>query len=1113
MTVGKSDRKDVLAPHASVWVEASAGTGKTKILTDRLLRLLLEDVPPHKILAITFTKAAAGEMLRRLHEKVASWVGLDDKDLDGELSHYVDDVVSYRARARSLFYTLTMAQEGGIRIQTIHSYCQSILGQFPLEARLVPGSRVVDEKEATHLLEGCFERLLTTKDQTLKTAFSSLYAEISLFELKELLLDAVLARKKFLPCLKEGYLEKISKSLGLPSAATHETILSDFKKAFEKNFSPDLLQGLFFESEKEKTVAVTLMAFLHEEVPQSLFEKSVSFFFTQKNEPRKTLLPKNANDTLRGIVAHLTALIQETHEHLNCLYVREMSHAFLYVYTFLLALYTQKKEDEGILDYEDLISKTEHLLHDTSLAPWVLFKLDGGVSHILIDEAQDTTPEQWHIILALTREFFSGEASRHHEARTIFVVGDKKQSIYSFQGANPQELSSAEALFSSSVKGAARTWKTFHLDLSYRSTEAILSFVDKVFKEETLKKHLFIEERDLLHGVHRREGLGVVELWPLMEGGEKISFAPWVFPDTTKQLSRTSSEALAWKIAETISRWLQNKRMIAAKGRPIEPGDILILVRKRDSLIEDILKALKFYRVPVSGLDRFELGDHLAVKDLLSCFSFLLLPDDDLNLAVLLKSPLVGLSEEELFELAVSRGEKTLWQALQSRQSQNSRYKEVVVFLRELLNALDYKGPYAILIEILEKKGKKKAFLERLGYEALEALEAFLEMALLFEKEEPISLQRFMTWFQKKSGEVKRALDISAKEVRIMTVHGAKGLQAPVVFLPDTGGTPDQSEHFLWDDDYFFWVPRVARFPQRLKRLKEAADEVRDAEYMRLLYVALTRAEDELYIAGYQNRKEVSSKSWYALLEKSIKTMGKPFEREGAHGGYRYGEMDDGLRASLSFVEGQEHAQNNHAWAQLAVPSERKKPSLTPSSFSQKKSPQKKPEKGGEGDALSRERGKALHKLLEHLILKGGDLPLQMLIDFIKNYYPSLSDEADSLGEIALEAYATLQKEGVLNGSFHVEVPFLIEEEEALIRGQIDCFVIHKEQKEISLIDFKTTVYVPKTKDEITQEVRGQLSLYKKALLGFYPLYTVRSFVYWTHIQRFEEVFLEKELF
>src|SRR6516162_9328427 len=605
-------------------------------------------------------------------------------------------------------------------------------------------------------------------------------------------------------------------------------------------------------------------------------------YLTDEREIRKVLITRGAASAAAcdacGILATEAARVAKFSQAYASAVVVEATCALSRLGDALIEAYDERKRARGALDYEDLVVKALDLLRRPNVAPWVLFKLDGGLDHILLDEAQDTNPEQWGIVATLAEEFFAGDSARDR-TRTIFAVGDAKQSIYSFQRADPHAFLRMRRHFAARIAAAQQEWRVVPLEISFRSTEPVLRAIDAIFRHEAAHDGVALDGDAIRHVAARAGQAGLVELWPPVAPQPDEDADPAALPVTRSRVAEPYAR-LADTIAATIRGWLDHGETLAARVRPIRPGDVMVLVRRRNAFVSELLRALKQRKVPVAGADRLILTEQLAVQDLVALGRFLLFPDDDLTLACVLKGPLFALDEETLFDLAYGRGTEHLWDRLRSRAETNAGLRQAAALLSALLARADFVPPYELYAEILGAGGGRRAWLERLGPEADDPIEEFLALTLAYEREHVPSLQGFLRWLAAGDTEVKR--DFGARprdEVRILTVHGAKGLEAPIVFLPDTMQLPKPSETLLWTEkeELPLWRPRAEFTVPFYTSEREALRRRELQEYRRLLYVGLSRAQDRLYICGWQTRIAPKETCWHALCRAGLKGIATPF--------------------------------------------------------------------------------------------------------------------------------------------------------------------------------------------------------------------------------------------
>jgi ATP-dependent helicase/nuclease subunit A len=796
----------------------------------------------------------------------------------------------------------------------------------------------------------------------------------------------------------------------------------------------------------------------------------------------------------------------------------------------VLQRYTQAKASRAALDYEDLIVKTVNLLHDKQATAWVLYKLDRGIDHILVDEAQDTSPEQWQVIEALAEEFFSGSGQRE-EPRTLFAVGDEKQSIYSFQGAAPHMFAQMGRRFAELLEGAASPLQQIPLDLSFRSVAPILGAVDSVFKDGSRTPGLTAGASEIRHAVHRLGHGGLIEVWPtvtLDAGDPADAWSP-----LEDDASTASETRLADRIADTIKRWIDGGEQLASEARPIRPGDILILVRKRRPFAAPMVAALKARGIPVAGADRLRLSEQIAVEDLLSLGDFLTLPEDDLALAEVLKSPLIGFDDNDLMALAVGR-KGTLWKALIDAAKENARFKGAADQLKRWRARADYAPPFEFFAAILDRDGARTRFLARLGPEAADPLDEFLNLALAYDDANPPSLTGFLAYLRETEREVKRDMEHGRDEVRVMTVHGAKGLEAPVVFLPDTctmagvnGGVLDlkavtlpggvEATPFVWDVKGSGSVGTIGA--------ARAARSAREAEERhRLLYVAMTRARDRLYVAGFEGKRNRTAGCWYDLIVEAVNPMltpaihpdGEPVQRAVA------AQTEPPLAPRHALM--QAHTPEPlPPWAMRGAPRE---PALTiPLAPSRLEAyapdetgdplpqPERLPQRNepavfapGAQDRFV--RGTLTHALLQHLPTLPAVGWAKAADGFIAERGSGLSPPARA--SIAKETLAILtapQFAPLFGPLSRAEVPIVARlanpnpKRAALsLVGQIDRLV--ELTDEVLIVDYKTNRPPPEHIDDVAPAYLFQLAAYRLALREIYVGRVIKAALLWTAAPR-----------
>lgn len=1112
-------------PEASVWVSANAGTGKTGVLVDRISRLLLDGVKPERILCLTFTKAAAAEMANRLTALLSSWSAMTDDDLKREMQALGDTDADAEkiARARRLFAETLEAPEG-LRIRTIHSFCESLLGRFPIEAGITPDFRVMDDRGQREMQGLARDRVFNraaADGSPLTEALRALAGLVDEDGLAGLVKELDGKRARFRHALlrfggADGLAQAIAEALGLERDDREEDIVRaacSFNTAGEarlQRVADAWAQG----AATNQTGAATLKAFLAAPVEKRMlaWPDFVGLFLTQKEEPRaaKSILSKGALSADEGalpIALEIADEIVAVTQKLRAVRTLVATRALIAVCAELSESYEDVKERHGRLDYDDLIDRASMLLNapDGGVS-WVHYKLDGGIDHILVDEAQDTSPSQWKVIEEISDDFFAG-VSRHEETsdapRTMFAVGDEKQSIYSFQGADPEMFGGMEAVFKKRVEAVRRPWLTVEMAESFRSGQAVLQVVDKVFENPVCAEGLRFGDGEIHHVWARKGQAGRVELWPTEDPrDDDEKDIPWDAPvdyvGTETPLGR-----VAVRIAATIERMIKNGEVLPAQGRPCRPGDFLVLVQKRNRLAEMVVAELKNRNIDVAGRDRMILASQLAIRDLIALGRLALLPEDDLNTACVLKGPLVGLSEDELFALAYER-KGTLLGALRARRDETPNFGAAWQRISNWRRRADMMPPFEFFSAVLDSDGGRRALLARLGPDAADPVEDFLGAAIDFEREHVPSLEGFLHWLETGEAEVKRDLEQGRNEVRVMTVHGAKGLQAEVVFLADACTVPaaQNEDRIGWIDDQLpLWPAHSGNATHLTEELKAQARAETLAEYRRLLYVALTRAKDRLYIAGYTSKRGGSDLTWHQMSEMALKEIGTPVIEADGRTCWVYEtpqtEEPDGSAVSGTAAEA---AADLPAWVRATAPAEPTPPApLSPSRPDDEDPPVRSPL--GTDDGSRFVRGRIVHALMQTLPELAPDAREAAAKTYLARPVFGLSDDdrTTTLAEVmAVLGDPTMSR--VFGPDSRAEVPLsgTIDTKDGprVVSGQIDRLALVGD--DVLIVDFKTNRPPPTTPETTPPQYLRQMATYRAALEPVFPGKNIRCILLWT---------------
>ncbi|MEM6741018.1 MAG: double-strand break repair helicase AddA [Pseudomonadota bacterium] len=1081
-------------PGASTWVSANAGSGKTRVLTDRVARLLLRGAAPQNVLCLTYTKAAASEMQNRLFDRLGAWSMAEDGALAATLAELGVDAAPSApllAEARRLF-ARAIETPGGLKIQTIHSFCAAILRRFPLEADLSPSFREMDDRMTEQVQQQVLDRL-AQEEQDSVAEMAALISDEGFGPL----CNALQRHRHGFPPQPDW--QATLMRFGLPTDASEEGMRAHPLRDVSVDHLRRMAGAIANDGKRMAKLAGHLTRAAGASTNRARFEALCDgLLVADRSRVPDRLLTKGARAALGPEADALDILangVCDAAEQLRAFKAARHTHTAHRFAARFLPAYRHAKTEQGLLDFDDLIECTEHLLSKRGIADWVLYRLDGGIDHLLVDEAQDTSPAQWRVIELLTREFTAGEGLAAPGERTLFVVGDVKQSIYSFQGAEPESFFRMKDTFAERLDRINVGLVPLELEYSFRSAPEILRLVDAVFAatgEQGLGERV-------QHRAFKAELPGRVELWPLIEKPEKEDETHWYDPVDRispehhhAQLAREVAEAARHMVAE--GQLLDEDRT----ARKVTAGDILILVQSRGTLFHETIRACKAAGLDVAGADVLKLGEELAVRDLTAFLAFLDLPEDSLSLATILRSPLCGWCEAELYNLAAGRKEAHLWASL---RRQADAFPQTHAMLADLRDAADYLRPYELLERILTVHDGRRRLVARLGPEAGDGIDALLARALAHERTDVPSLTGFLALQETQSANVKRQAEARSTKLRVMTVHGAKGLEAPIVILPDTADQRRQSQYgdkILRDaDGTALWSVTKAEAPRLLTDLREGEIVKQREEARRLLYVAMTRAEQWLVVAG---SGKASEESWYRRIEAGLDRAGGA--EDGA--GKRVLQSLDwpgAARAGLNAAE-TKTAPNLSAWLTRSAPAPpRPEQRLAASDLGGAKvlsgeagSTEAGLSEAGLSEAEAKARGTRIHLLLEHL----PGHPTETWADRAAMLCaPDLCPPAD-LDEAArvlqnaelapLFAPSALSEVGV--------TARLAELGTRRLSGQIDRLLVCDDR--VLAVDFKTNTVVPETPSDVPEGLLRQMGAYAAALAEIYPDRCVETALLWT---------------
>lgn len=1150
-------------PQSSVWVTASAGTGKTKVLADRVLRLMLNGAKPNQILCMTFTRNAAAEMTERLHKELSLWTTCDDKTLTEKLTMLEGKrpKEATKTRARQLFAEF-LDDSSGMRIQTIHSFSQSLIRKFPIESGIPPYFDVMDEQTATEMLQesqaDILRQIQKEPDTQLARAVMTITSEVSEEDLGNLISSLTYRRGQLLSIFDQHgggvkaalgvnrTIDKVYEYMNVP----RDSDIKEMRTALNQDsglngIAPDiaalqsaadiLAQGSSAELEKAKMIKAWIM---NPEQREEMFDGYSSVFLTRENTIRKRLTTK-ATAAAQDILEQEAQRLESGIDKIADANVAKGTEYLMLMISAILRKYGEKKRSLNMLDYDDLVYRANLMMSADNAAGWVLQKLPGDLKHVLIDEAQDTNPDQWQLISSIAAEFFKTPA----KDRTLFVVGDEKQSIFSFQRADPQEFGRRKKFFSGLVTGAGGKWEEVKMEIAFRSSPAITQAVDAVFANPEASDGLFFKddqsEQKVRHDPFRRGQAGLIEVHPVIKGEKSDPIEPWSLPLEREEAENPSVE-LAEQIADRIKTMLSSGEKLESRNREIIPSDIMILVRRRSRFVDHMVHALNKRDIPVAGADRISLHEQIVVKDLVALGQVLLFPKDDEKLACILKSPLIGMNDQQLEDLCMDHTPGELWDTLQRKAAEPGAaeiYRESFEYLSGLRARLNTQKPYEFYSSILMetcpalKKSGLYAVYSRLGTEADDAMVEFLNAVERFEKKHVPTLQGFFSWLEAGETEVKREINLTSEvpRVHIMTVHGSKGLEAPIVILPDSTGVPSDNTlsrpRFLWPDGdrtVPLWAPRADFESARYVRERQQAEQERDREYRRLLYVAMTRAADRLYVYGSSNSGRVSEKSWYSLIQKGLKDnmagleeidpetgVAQAFAKAAANDNAA-GKDDDApepaaekilqfkVRQSARPIKDNARSLSKAkpvgipVWAR-AVPKidqgriEKFRPSEYLSSVNDITAPSPLE---GPGETYFTQLGTVIHQLFEFLPSLPQEEREAAALKYLAKPAWNIAGKDQALAAKQVMSILNDPEFGALfgeNSRAEVSITGLFERkgQKQVMSGQIDRLVV--DDKSVMIIDFKNSRTVPKSADKVDYKYIVQMASYRLALQQIYP--------------------------
>ena len=1105
-------------PAASAWVAANAGSGKTHVLAQRVIRLMLSGADPAKILCLTFTKAAAATMANRIFDTLASWIALDDDSLDDAIEDLEGAAPSRsrRERARRLF-AQALDTPGGLKVQTIHAFCTRLLHQFPFEADVAARFTVLEERAESDLLARLRLTVLldaaAAPESPLGRALSTAITIATDRTFAEAIDEAIGARDRLTAWIAHAgsianAIAELSLLLGIGPDDTVDQIEaamvdSSILPATEWGAAAAVLrEGATSDKERAENLAAAAAA-----AGTTRIDRYLQVFFNTDETVRQRIVTKAVQTKAPDLAARLceeqkrlAGLVARR----RAVRARDRTSALVTVADAVIERYRAEKDRRGLLDYDDLIDKTLVLMSKVDAA-WVHYKLDLGIDHVLIDEAQDTSPKQWEIVKRLAAEFTVGEGARAVR-RTMFAVGDEKQSIFSFQGAAPGEFAAARLHFQRAHRETEIAFLPCRFSHSFRSGSNVLGAVDKVFADPEIFASITTDAGGIVHTALPDATPGLVEIWPLIESEKRPEIEGWDAP-----FDQVSDENPQMKLAKRIAA-----QVTALRARGCRAGDVLVLVRQRGPLFEAIIRTLKNAGIPVAGADRLVLTEHIAVMDLMVLADALLLPDDDLALATVLKTPLFGFDEAQLFEVA--HGRTT---SLRAALAGKPAFAQTAARLDALAQSARRDTPFAFYARLLGAERGRRKILARLGSEAADALDEFLNLALAYETSEAPSLQGFVAWLRAATTVVKRDMDVAREEVRVMTVHGAKGLEAPIVILADTTTRPagprdprllalPRARVAPGTPDCLVWAGTMATDVDPIGEARERARAAAIDEYRRLLYVGMTRTAEHLVVCGAQGLNGKPKNCWYDLVRDSLWEEAIEGPADHGVGAVRRWIKTPAAERAGEPAEASEPVIEIPAWLGRAAPAEAPSARMV-SPSSALEGGRMATQRGNNGVAQRQAlaRGRIVHRLLQGL----PDVPADRRIIAARRHLAGAEGFTEAEREAMIAEAMALFEDPVFGPLFapgtRAEIPIVGRLARAgkttlAVSGQIDRLAVAPDA--ILIADYKTDRPAPQRPEDVPKSYVTQLALYRAVLRRLYPDKKLRAALVWTEIPALVEL-------
>lgn len=1069
-------RNNHLSPKVSCWISANAGTGKTKIVIDRILALLLSNIPPKNILAITFTNSAADEMKQRINTLIEQLNKYDIKTLQTFLANFFEinitnnDLLQYKKTLADL-----TIQMGELKIQTIHSFCQSLLQDFTIEANLTPGFNIVDENFAKIILNKAREKIF--EDEAISGVLDDLISRYQYGYIENILDDIISNRIKILYILGKydnfsEYIDKIYDFLGIKPLNNYENhIFSEFFDKIDYNFLIQLQTAIENFGSKKESEKITILTKLQKQPKTSINYLSLKHFqevFCKKDLTfLKNPFTKNVAKNIHNYDNIITKINKDYTDSLNLYHKYELANTsinIIIIAQFFLESYEQIKSEYNLLDYEDLILKSLTLLKSSSYRHDILYNLDYNISHLLVDEAQDVSPWQWEIIKLLLEEFFSNK----QENKSFFIVGDEKQSIYSFQGANHRLFGNIKNEFSQKLSYKQETLHQINLTTSYRSGLPILHLVDQIANDANIKTSLTTDDNlKIIHDCARNDIKSKVVLWPeFIAKKPENTMTPWSFPKEI--IPKTSIyDEIAKNITNLIADLLAKQNALSATGKKINASDILILCRKRGELYKAIIRNLNLANIQVESDISIKMLDYVLIMDLVSIIRFILFPDDSLNLAGLLKSPIFNLSEDDIFELCHNRDDNI---TIHDELKKHPKYDNICVELDKIIDLVAILNIEEFYLYIIELYNLRTKYCEIYGKQADRLIKLFLQIIQNFEQHSSNYLE-FLEYLLRSNITVQNEITDNIDSVKILSVHASKGLQSPIVILAtETYGKNSLKKDFLnfdYQNDLIF--ANFITTPIEYKEYFNNFSTSKSAEELRLLYVALTRAKDELHIFSLKNHN--SDADWYSII-KNASTNITEFKTQNDYIIY-----ETNSNKTLTPIQDEEYNQEPQLFSidNIAHTKQQVHTATNHVTVNNK----------------TIDIGKIYHELFYFLSQQTDKITSSYLTQYLHKYHPYLT--ATDLKNIITQTINIYNdpkfQQLFFSADGYNELHLLARIDDQIISGKIDRIAIINDQ--LHIIDYKLS-----NNSKLLDKYNKQLNIYKQLVSKNFPNKVIKKFIF-----------------